>query len=133
MDSSETIDGKRERAHAGRLWTRIFPANLWERNAGRAIFAEVVEEGAQRRHPEMKRGSGAQARMDPGAPFVMHRGGPVLSVWVADEYSRFLGRELTEAETRAHANLASKGKEGELDAWKQGLLICGSRRPDQRR
>ena len=78
----------------------------------------------------MKRESDTQTRMDPGVPFVMRRGGPVLSAWVAGEYGRFLGRELTEAETRAHANLASKGKEGELGAWEQGLLICGIRRPD---
>ena len=61
----------------------------------------------------------AQARKDPGVPFVMDGGGPALSAWVAEECNRVLGRDLTEEEARGHANPAGMAKERN---WTRGNI-----------
>ena len=80
---------------------------------------EVVKEHAQWRQPEMKAKIDTQTRMDPGAPFLVDGGGPVLSAWVAEKCKRISGKALAESEGRAHADLAQKAKVRELEAWGQ--------------
>ena len=60
-----------------------------------------------------------RTRMDPGAPFMVDGGGPVLSAWVAGDCSRISGQALTEAEERNFADLVYKAKVRELEAWGQ--------------
>ena len=58
----------------------------------------------------------AQARIDPGASFVLGSRVPVFSARVAEGRNRILGQELTEAAEGVHADLARKAKVRKLEA-----------------
>ena len=61
----------------------------------------------------------AQSRRDPSAPVVLDGGRSVVSARAADECSRVLGLEFTEAAERVRADLVRKAMEGESDTWRQ--------------
>ena len=124
MDSSETLTGERERAPVEWVMDSDIPTQSVDTKCRvgdlhLAFFAdkEVVKEHAQRWRSDMREKIDAQTRKDPGVSFVMGGGVPVLSAWVAEECSRVLGQELTEAQERAHAALAPKAKRRDVEAW----------------
>ena len=80
-----------------------------------AAEKEVVKAHALWWHFEMKKIE-MQSRKDPSASSVIDGGRSVLSAWVAEERNRVMGRELTEAEERVHADLLRMAQVRELEA-----------------
>ena len=79
---------------------------------------EAAEGHAQWWHSDMKEKIGTQARKEPGAPFIMESGGPVLPALAPEKCHRALRQALTEEVDRLHADLARQAEGPELDARK---------------
>ena len=108
MDSSETLAGKRERAPVEGVMDSDTPtqstdkeSRLGDLRLASVMDKEVVKGRALRWQPGMKEGIDTQIRRGAGASVFVDGGGPVLSAWVAEEWNRILGQELTECGERA--------------------------------
>ena len=121
MDTSETINGRRERAPAA----RVMDSGISTEPSGEkcrvgylhvafAVEKEVAKEHDQWRHFEMDEKIRTQSRK-----ITIDGRRPALSARVAAGRNRVLGRELTEVEERAPADFARTAKAMELGAWRQ--------------
>ena len=79
----------------------------------------MAGEHAQWWRSDKKEKIDSRTRKGPGAPLATYSGGPALSARVAEEPNRVLVKELTSAGERAHAALARKAQERELEPWGQ--------------
>ena len=128
MDTSETVTGKRERAHAEEVMVPDIPAQPQKKRyrAGDLHLAfigdeEVVEGHAKWWRPESKSRMGTQSRM-----------GAVMSGWVAEERRSHPVQKLAKEKEKFHRDLVSDAKERERSAWKQFEVASSMKDSGQR-